>query len=231
MSGFEKIVSSLEATRYYIEACAPQGTISDEPILLSNANMKRIAEIQAIYRNYNLSIQDKLLKDPKFASSKLHKAKTNDFLRQNGCTASEDGRIVTMEFKNMKKMKLIPYDHLSPEEFEYLLLKSDYIMGCTGDMSVTQALSSGRMIVYEIRQHKLGFYNFLNDRWKEAGNQPDNDDFSIPAICINNVDQYYMRKITPCSDMQEIHKDLLKRLRDDSFQKWFRAQLVSALGN
>jgi hypothetical protein len=43
------------------------------------------------------------------------------------------------------------------------LLKSEDIAGCTGDMSLTQILSSERMPIYQMLSHKRNLYNALNN--------------------------------------------------------------------
>jgi len=63
------------------------------------------------------------------------------------------------------KVKLIHYKKLSAEEFEYLLLRSERIVGCTGDMSLTQVLSSNRIFIYEYLEHKGDLAYAMMDEW------------------------------------------------------------------
>ena len=52
-------------------------------------------------------------------------------------------------------VRLVEYGRLSAEEFEYLLLRSEEAVPCTGDMSFSQVVSSGRVFLYQMLGHKM----------------------------------------------------------------------------
>lgn len=69
---------------------------------------------------------------------------------------------------NGHKFRIIGYKSFKGKEFEYLLLKSEDILFCTGDMTLTEALSSGRVPLYEALPHKVTLENNLRNIFNTA---------------------------------------------------------------
>lgn len=223
---FDIIARSLETTRFCMEAYAlKEEAASVKPVLLSNIDLRKAAESHIYYMKYSRWLDDVIPKG--FAYSNDDEVEISDLLEQWKCTIDNDSKTAGIKFDGDKEMKMVYYDSLSPEEFEYLFLKSEYVMGCTGDMSVTQALSPNRMIVYETLPHKEPFYDSLNRKFKKAGSRSDAD-LGIPFI----KNDYIHRKLpTPPPNIQEIYKVFLEKLREDSFQKWFEVNLQQMLSD
>ena len=128
-------------------------------------------------------------------------------------------------------MKLVLYDMLSPEMFEYFLLKSEDIAGCTGDMSLTQALSSGRVPIYQQLIHKTFLYKALNDEWKWATQDlgGDKDEYNnLPVIPRNNLD-HHKYKFRRVERFHEAYARFIDNLKENSLQKWFWNELRERL--
>lgn len=58
---------------------------------------------------------------------------------------------------------------VSAEEFDSLLFNSGKYVGCTGDSSLSKALSSKRVPLYQVLSHKEEFAELLRRMWTEAG--------------------------------------------------------------
>ena len=136
-------------------------------------------------------------------------------------------------------VKIIFYERLSPEEFEYLLLNSEDIAGCTGDMSITQVLSSKRMIIYEISGlRKRAFYEELNAEWKKMVEEEGskfikseiNKDYYNNLPSFEDSLNYVIQPIIKVDGIKDLYMKFLERLENDSFQKWFKEELKNKLG-
>lgn len=94
------------------------------------------------------------------------------YVGKGGVSAGESESIAYMDVMNVRA-KLVHYEELSPCEFEYALLRSERVVGCTGDMSMSQVLSSGRVPIYECLDHNEDFLRDLVQCWGKATDQTD----------------------------------------------------------
>ena len=126
-----------------------------------------------------------------------------------------------VEFKlGDAKIRVISYEFLSPEAFHYLLLKSEQITGCTGDMSITQVLSSNRLCFYELLGHKKLFFNHLNQKWLEI----QKDMKEQISLSFWESDCVFNAKCPLPEQLEIILEKFLAVLRQNSFEEWFVAK-------
>lgn len=74
---------------------------------------------------------------------------------------------------NDKFIQIDSYDVLSKVEYDCLLLNSEKIVGCTGDMSISECISTDRIFVYQTLNHKLNFRYILNNMFNKYSSQKD----------------------------------------------------------
>lgn len=126
---------------------------------------------------------------------------------------SSGGRVV--------EARLVYYGKVSAEEFEYLLLRSKGIVGCTGDMSLTQVLSSERIFMYEILEHKKELFNDLMSMWRSVtgGKRPE-----LPHIDVGTAkdDHGYFEYYD--GFLEDYHK-FIDELKRETFQMWLRRRI------
>ncbi|KAI5185489.1 hypothetical protein NEHOM01_0848 [Nematocida homosporus] len=134
-----------------------------------------------------------------------------------------------------RTVRVVSYENLSPEAFEYFLLKSELVAGCTGDMSLTQVLSSKRIPVYECLSHKRKLYsNILNAPWIEAMEEIDipveKDSQVFPGLEVHNVMVSFSgMKVLTAENVRQIYPIFRAKLLQNSFSPWFKKRLKEIL--
>lgn len=70
-----------------------------------------------------------------------------------------------------KKLRLIISDSISQRDVKRLNKASENFTCCTGDQSLSEAISSGKIFSYEMLSHKRFLFNGLNTIWKSMQNE------------------------------------------------------------
>lgn len=129
----------------------------------------------------------------------------------------EDEFIIYLNTKEIDvRVKVVSYEQLSPSEFEYVLLKSERVVGCTGDISLSQVLSSGRVPIYECLEHNRNFLTDLVRRWKEATDQTGSE----VGFRIHQWEKLAVGYFGYYPEFWKDYEKFIKALKEDSFQKW-----------
>ncbi|KAI5186712.1 hypothetical protein NEHOM01_1651 [Nematocida homosporus] len=156
-------------------------------------------------------------------------------IKDAGITLGEDG-VQQINLASINRtFRLVSYENLSPEAFEYFLLKSELVAGCTGDMSLTQVLSSKRVPVYECLSHKRSFYtNVLNTPWVEAMEEVDipveKDSQAFPGLEEDSTVLSFsgMEVLTP-ENVRQIYPTFHSKLLQNAFSPWFKKRVEEIL--
>lgn len=115
------------------------------------------------------------------------------------------------------RVRVFRYEGLTSEEFEYALLRSERVAGCTGDMSLTQVLSSGRLFVYLVFEHKRRLVSNLKRTWMSVGGEEGELAFINDRPRTVSVDAGMGAR----SGLEKRYRAFLNRLREDGFERWF----------
>eukprot|EP00866_Antonospora_locustae_P001158 jgi/Antlo1/1158/2329 len=92
-----------------------------------------------------------------------------EMLHKKGIVIHEsEGALVGVEVHGVLFV-LERIERVSAREFESLLFNSGKYVGCTGDSSLSMALSSRRVPLYEVLDHKRAFAQQLERAWTETG--------------------------------------------------------------
>ncbi|KAI5148073.1 hypothetical protein ENBRE01_0087 [Enteropsectra breve] len=152
---------------------------------------------------------------------------------------------VTFKIKGKEKyISLESYKILGREEFECVLLGSEELAICTGDMSLTQVISSGRIAFYQALIHKLHFIrdvlilkNATSDNNLKSSSPKNNkqcnfrEDWSdlLPYVENSLVLKNY-RFIDKFTDAWfERYQEFLKYKQEENFQKKFYKKFMEML--
>ena len=223
---FNIIEGLLDITCSCIDACRPDSEKGRVIVLLSNIDPRKCIEKLVFFRKHGyIPLHPVLEADDN--------RKVDEMLATRKCRVDEKGETAEIEV-GTSKVKMVMYKTLSPVEFEYLLLKSGRVAACTGDMSATQVLSSGRVIVYGTQPHKEDFYAALNARWREVlgedpslepGTSSDLPVYEFDTCEYTNRPQFFSGK-----NAMAAYRRFLEGLQQDSFQTWFEQRLRALVG-
>ncbi|KAL0265860.1 UNVERIFIED_CONTAM: hypothetical protein PYX00_011577 [Menopon gallinae] len=90
-------------------------------------------------------------------------------LRENGIVVHEsDDKLAGVEMCGVV-FELESIGRVSAARFDSLLFGSGEYAGCTGDSSLSKVLSSGRVPLYQVLEHKKEFVGVLRKWWTETG--------------------------------------------------------------
>ncbi len=99
-----------------------------------------------------------------------------DFLRAHGIATikviDKDGEkvdVISEKGKELRLINLFPFDQT---DFQTLFTQTNPLVGCTGDHSLSEALSYGRSAFYEIRPVKTTFWNEMIELAGFVGSEP-----------------------------------------------------------
>lgn len=150
------------------------------------------------------------------------KAETVKILRGKYCiTQGESEWDLYLDIREIEvRVRLVYYSQLSPVEFEYALLRSERVAGCTGDMSLSQVLSSKRVLIYECLEHNKDFLKDLILRWNRATGQRSRD--ARKTFKIHQMIGYFEYYDGFWSD----YKKFIEEVKEDSFQKWLYDEIL-----
>lgn len=145
-----------------------------------------------------------------------------------GVTEGECESILYLYIKDIDlRVKLVHYSQLSPSEFEYALLRSERVAGCTGDMSLSQVLSSGRVPIYECLEHNRNFLGSLVRWWgKTTGQESPENIFEVLVGWKRGVKQWTVGCLKYYREFWPDYRKFIDALRKDSFQKWLYNEVV-----
>ncbi|KAL0265834.1 UNVERIFIED_CONTAM: hypothetical protein PYX00_011552 [Menopon gallinae] len=116
--------------------------------------------------------------------------------------------------------EVVSYVQVTEPGFEYLLLRSGEIAGCTGDMSVSQVLSTGRVMAYQCLSHKEKFIDRLAEVWKDVNGHESTSFrilYSLTSESINRIGR--LPEKFDAGLFREQYRAFLARLRQDDFRK------------
>ncbi|KAI5187780.1 hypothetical protein NEHOM01_2361 [Nematocida homosporus] len=156
-------------------------------------------------------------------------------LKKGDVTIGSDGLQQIRLLNTKRTARLVPYENLSPEAFEYFLLKSELVAGCTGDMSFTQVISSKRIPVYECLTHKQRFYNYaLNAPWIETlekiGVPVEKGLAVFPGIGRDRSTIVLSGATTlTAKNVRQVYPIFRAKLQQNAFSPWFRMRVKEAL--
>ncbi|KAI5187504.1 hypothetical protein NEHOM01_2227 [Nematocida homosporus] len=203
----------------------------DNLVILLKRSLVRIAKLQGqnnknsdkpitfLVNQLDLDREAKLEEDPQKALAQAH------------ITFGSDGVQQLYLAEINKTVRLVSYANLSPEAFEYFLLKSELVAGCTGDMSLTQVLSSKRIPVYEVLPHKQCLYtDGLNAPWIEALQEIDisveKDLEAFPGLeeDATKVSFSGMKVLTP-ENVRQAYPIFHSKLLQNAFSPWFKKRV------
>ncbi|WUR03707.1 uncharacterized protein VNE69_06028 [Vairimorpha necatrix] len=128
---------------------------------------------------------------------------------------------LVLEYKD-KIIQIKTYPVLSKYEFDFLLLKSEEIVGCTGDMSISETISSNRIFVYQTLSHKLNFRRMLNKEWNEF--YKEKKDFLLEIM----FDPALITKRKEIEDFKKFKNKMwnfYEHLKGNSFLRWLDEKL------
>lgn len=115
--------------------------------------------------------------------------------------------------------QLVCYGQVTEPEFEYLLLRSGEIAGCTGDMSVSQVLSTGRIMVYQCLGHKEAFVYRLEEVWKSVNGHQNRSFTMFYASSSNSNNRKGLPKEFDTTLLREQYRAFLARIKENDFRK------------
>lgn len=125
------------------------------------------------------------------------------------------------------RVKAVHYSQLSPLEFEYALLGSGPVAGCTGNMSLCQVLSSGRVPIYECLKHNEKFLLHLIQRWDETSDDRDGEKrFSVVEEQKVGVSEWKVGYLKYHPGFWSDYRKFIEALKKDSFQEWFYSEVL-----
>jgi hypothetical protein len=124
--------------------------------------------------------------------------------------------------KHSLTIKLVQFKQLSREEYDYLLLRSERMAGCTGDMSFSEVISTNRIPVYDCLVHKIDFLYGIIDLWQHSTNTDSLAPFPFHPAQGFKKGMYYQH-----FDFNEKwliqYNEFIKRLREcNNFRTWLK---------
>jgi hypothetical protein len=121
-----------------------------------------------------------------------------------------------------KTVYISSYTMLHKFEYDFLLLKSEEIIGCTGDMSISEGISTNRIFIYQTLSHKLNFRMILNNPFNDYTSYKDS------LLCLM-FDPCFLNNSTDLENFEEIKKDwrafVISHLMKNDFMKWLSNEL------
>lgn len=189
--------------------------------IMTNVNMRKCAEEELLEKKRIPSGERR-----EYVMSDLEKEEATKILRDEYRISEGESECILyldMDIEDMNlRVKLVHYSQLSPVEFEYALLKSERVAGCTGNMSLSQVLSSGRVPIYECLIHGRDFLKDLVRRWGEATNQKSPE----KTFMIHKLGDLSVGYFKYCSKFWKRYRRFIRVLREDLFQKWFYDEVL-----
>jgi hypothetical protein len=219
-SFFVKMMKQSLGILAYVEGFDPQ-TDSDSPLtfLVNGIDFLLCAKWTVYLEGGDISSDGELELTPSQEEEALK-------LMKNAGVAVEQNGVQTIYLPWLRrKARIVRFRALSPEAFEYFLLKSKRAAGCTGDMSISQVLSSKRIPVYELLSHKRPFYGYITTLWKgvlrDMGIPYDENQGMFPGISGSLSNPVFLHGQITSSDIHRAFQEFHKRLQQGSFQLWF----------
>lgn len=188
--------------------------------VLTNIDIKKLAEQEFVCSRDETRWE--LKKDYSLNSSEKEEVMKTLFDRYE----ISSGESESILYLNMKKIgarvKLVHYSQLSPLEFDYALLRSEGVAGCTGDMSLSQVISSGRVPIYERLSHKKRLVIDLESYWREATGTAE----PVKTFKTHYTDYWFVKYFSYYDGFWRDYKKFIEVLRKDSFQEWLYNEIM-----
>lgn len=121
-----------------------------------------------------------------------------------------------------KTICILSYTMLNKFEYDFLLLKSEEVIGCTGDISISEGISTNRLFLYQTLSHKLNFRNILNSLFNDYTRYKN-------SLLLLMFDPCFLNNLTDLENFEEIKRDwrefVISHLMKTDFMKWLNNEL------